>query len=84
MSKPLTRKEIEELCKSYGYAEKEGIKLPEDDQRVYDLAKALLSAWDALGKLRERGFLECIVDPACGNCTVCNSRKVLPQQGGEG
>ncbi len=34
----------------------------------------------ALEELKENGFLECVVEPACGNCTVCRARKALSQE----
>lgn len=35
----------------------------------------------ALEELNERGFLECVVEPACGDCTVCRARQALKGEG---
>lgn len=35
---------------------------------------------DALGELKKNGFLECVVEPACKDCTVCRARKALDTQ----
>ena len=47
------------------------------DAEVLRLDAEASAAYSALGELKENGFLECIVDPACGNCIVCRARKVL-------
>ena len=37
-------------------------------------------AYGALVELKENGFLECVIEPACGDCIVCRARKVQSEE----
>jgi hypothetical protein len=47
-----------------------------DEVRALYIAR-VVELNDALSNLDVGGFLACVVDPACGNCTVCRARAVI-------